>query len=202
MKCSARVCGIPGVRADICSTVGRRPVASEEVVARLKRRRRRKVAATRSGASNPESRRDAGATQEGLQRMHHVRQENLPFVGSSREFVGAEQGDAGVSVFLFHGRRKKWRVASTRKDTEKAAAGLPHSKWRALTPESGVEPPHSRKERRLEAGATNESGVELRFRESDGLNRSPKIGPPHSGKESRLEAGATNGGRAKARAAG
>jgi quercetin dioxygenase-like cupin family protein len=36
--------------------------------------------------------------------MHHVRQENLPFVGSSHEFVGAAQGDTGVSVFLFHGK--------------------------------------------------------------------------------------------------
>jgi quercetin dioxygenase-like cupin family protein len=36
--------------------------------------------------------------------VHHVRQENLPFVGSSHEFVGAEQGDTGVSVFLFHGK--------------------------------------------------------------------------------------------------
>jgi len=36
--------------------------------------------------------------------MHHLRQENLPFVGSSHEFVGAEQGDTGVSVFLFHGK--------------------------------------------------------------------------------------------------
>jgi len=36
--------------------------------------------------------------------MHHVRQENLPFVGSSHKFVGAEQGDPGVSVFLFHGK--------------------------------------------------------------------------------------------------
>ncbi len=36
--------------------------------------------------------------------MHHVRQENLPFVASSHEFVGAERGDAGVSVFLFHGK--------------------------------------------------------------------------------------------------
>lgn len=36
--------------------------------------------------------------------MHHVRQENLPFVGSSHEFVGAEQGDTSVSVFLFHGK--------------------------------------------------------------------------------------------------
>src|SRR5215469_15905080 len=36
--------------------------------------------------------------------MLHVRQENLPFVGSSHEFVGAEQGDTGVSLFLFHGK--------------------------------------------------------------------------------------------------
>ena len=36
--------------------------------------------------------------------MHHVRQENLPFVGSSHEFRGVEQGDTGVSVFLFHGK--------------------------------------------------------------------------------------------------
>lgn len=35
--------------------------------------------------------------------MHHVRQENLPFIGNSYQFVGAEQGDAGVSVFLFQG---------------------------------------------------------------------------------------------------
>jgi quercetin dioxygenase-like cupin family protein len=36
--------------------------------------------------------------------MHRVRQENLPFVGSSHEFIGAEQGDTGVSVFLYHGK--------------------------------------------------------------------------------------------------
>jgi len=36
--------------------------------------------------------------------MHHVRQENLPFVRSSHEFIGAEQGDTGVSVFLYHGK--------------------------------------------------------------------------------------------------
>jgi mannose-6-phosphate isomerase-like protein (cupin superfamily) len=36
--------------------------------------------------------------------MHHVRKENLPFVGSSHEFVGAQQGNTGVSVFLFHGK--------------------------------------------------------------------------------------------------
>lgn len=32
--------------------------------------------------------------------MHHVRQEALPFVGSSHQFVGADQGDVGISVFL------------------------------------------------------------------------------------------------------
>lgn len=36
--------------------------------------------------------------------MHHVTQEQLPFVGSSHQFVGAEQGNTGVSVFLFHGK--------------------------------------------------------------------------------------------------
>ena len=36
--------------------------------------------------------------------MFHVRQENLAFVGSSHEFIGAEQGNTGVSVFLFHGK--------------------------------------------------------------------------------------------------
>jgi hypothetical protein len=36
--------------------------------------------------------------------MHHVRQENLPFVGSSHEFIGAEQGNTSVSVFLFNGK--------------------------------------------------------------------------------------------------
>jgi quercetin dioxygenase-like cupin family protein len=36
--------------------------------------------------------------------MHHVRQEKLPFVGSSFEFVGAEQADTGVSVFLYQGK--------------------------------------------------------------------------------------------------
>lgn len=32
--------------------------------------------------------------------MHHVRQQDLPFVGSSHQFVGADQGDVQVSVFL------------------------------------------------------------------------------------------------------
>ena len=34
--------------------------------------------------------------------MHHVRQEALPFVGSSHQFIGAEQGDVNISVFLLH----------------------------------------------------------------------------------------------------
>ena len=36
--------------------------------------------------------------------MHHVRQEDLPFRGSSHQFVGADQGGASVSVFLFNGQ--------------------------------------------------------------------------------------------------
>ena len=32
--------------------------------------------------------------------MHRVRQQDLPFVGSSHQFVGADQGDVGISVFL------------------------------------------------------------------------------------------------------
>ena len=32
--------------------------------------------------------------------MHRVSQDQLPFVGSSHQFVGAEQGDVGISVFL------------------------------------------------------------------------------------------------------
>jgi len=36
--------------------------------------------------------------------VHHVRQEHLPFIGSSHNFVGADQGDVNVSVFLFNGK--------------------------------------------------------------------------------------------------
>jgi len=35
--------------------------------------------------------------------MHRVRREELPFKGSSHQFVGANQGDVNVSVFLFNG---------------------------------------------------------------------------------------------------
>jgi quercetin dioxygenase-like cupin family protein len=35
-----------------------------------------------------------------VNRMHRVRQQDLPFKGSSHHFVGADQGDVGVSVFL------------------------------------------------------------------------------------------------------
>ena len=32
--------------------------------------------------------------------MYRVRQQDLPFVGSSHQFVGADRGDVNVSVFL------------------------------------------------------------------------------------------------------
>ncbi len=32
--------------------------------------------------------------------MHRVRQQDLPFKGSSHQFVGADQGEVNVSVFL------------------------------------------------------------------------------------------------------
>ena len=35
--------------------------------------------------------------------MLRVRQEDLPFRGSSHHFVGAKNGDVGISVFLFRG---------------------------------------------------------------------------------------------------
>ena len=34
--------------------------------------------------------------------MHRVRQKDLPHAGSSHHFVGANQGDVNVSVFLFN----------------------------------------------------------------------------------------------------
>jgi quercetin dioxygenase-like cupin family protein len=35
--------------------------------------------------------------------MHRIRQDELPFKGSSHNFVGADNGDVNVSAFLFHG---------------------------------------------------------------------------------------------------
>jgi quercetin dioxygenase-like cupin family protein len=35
--------------------------------------------------------------------MHRIRQDDLPFRGSSHHFVGADNGDVNVSVFLFNG---------------------------------------------------------------------------------------------------
>ncbi|HYC31994.1 MAG TPA: cupin domain-containing protein [Gemmatimonadales bacterium] len=32
--------------------------------------------------------------------MHRVRQSELPFAGSSHQFVGADQGNVGISAFL------------------------------------------------------------------------------------------------------
>jgi quercetin dioxygenase-like cupin family protein len=34
--------------------------------------------------------------------MYRIRQEDLPFVGSSHQFVGAEHGDVNISVFLLN----------------------------------------------------------------------------------------------------
>jgi hypothetical protein len=42
--------------------------------------------------------------------MHHIRQENLPFVGSSYEFVGADQAETSVSVFFIRGNPARVRV--------------------------------------------------------------------------------------------
>ena len=36
--------------------------------------------------------------------MYRVRKEDLPFKGSSHNFVGADRGDTQVSVFLFNGQ--------------------------------------------------------------------------------------------------
>ena len=36
--------------------------------------------------------------------MHHIRRDDLPLRGSSHNFVGADNGDVGVSVFLFNGK--------------------------------------------------------------------------------------------------
>jgi quercetin dioxygenase-like cupin family protein len=35
--------------------------------------------------------------------MYRVTREELPFVGSSHQFIGAERGDVNVSVYLFRG---------------------------------------------------------------------------------------------------
>jgi len=35
--------------------------------------------------------------------MHRIRQDELPHRGSSHHFVGADNGDTNVSVFLFNG---------------------------------------------------------------------------------------------------
>ncbi len=34
--------------------------------------------------------------------MFHVRQDDLPFVGSSHQFIGANNGDVNISVFLLN----------------------------------------------------------------------------------------------------
>ena len=36
--------------------------------------------------------------------MHRIREEDLPHRGSAYNFVGADQGDVGISAFLFDGQ--------------------------------------------------------------------------------------------------
>jgi quercetin dioxygenase-like cupin family protein len=36
--------------------------------------------------------------------MYRIREQELPFRGSSYDFVGADHGDVSVSVFLFRGK--------------------------------------------------------------------------------------------------
>lgn len=36
--------------------------------------------------------------------MHRIRQRDLPFRGNSHWFVGADQGNTGISAFLFNGK--------------------------------------------------------------------------------------------------
>jgi len=36
--------------------------------------------------------------------MHRIRAQDLPHAGSSHQFVGTNQGDVGVSAFLFNGK--------------------------------------------------------------------------------------------------
>ncbi len=40
--------------------------------------------------------------------MYRVRHEELPLIGSSHNFVGADNGDVNVSVFLFNGLPGRW----------------------------------------------------------------------------------------------
>jgi mannose-6-phosphate isomerase-like protein (cupin superfamily) len=35
--------------------------------------------------------------------LHRIHRDQLPFRGSSHQFVGADHGDVATSVFLFHG---------------------------------------------------------------------------------------------------
>jgi hypothetical protein len=58
--------------------------------------------------------------------MHRVRQEDLPFVGSSHQFVGADQGNVNVSVFLLRALPGRGRdlidIPTTRSSSSAKAA--------------------------------------------------------------------------------
>jgi mannose-6-phosphate isomerase-like protein (cupin superfamily) len=36
--------------------------------------------------------------------MYRIRQQDLPFLGSSHAFVGADHGDVGISAYLYNGQ--------------------------------------------------------------------------------------------------
>ena len=40
--------------------------------------------------------------------MHVIRQSDLPLVGMSHQFVGADRGDVGVSVYLVNAPPGSW----------------------------------------------------------------------------------------------
>jgi hypothetical protein len=56
--------------------------------------------------------------------MHAVRKEDLPLIGSSYNFVGAEHGDVAISIFLVEAQPRAWRASTfSRIRRDRARAG-------------------------------------------------------------------------------
>jgi hypothetical protein len=53
--------------------------------------------------------------------MYRVRQQDLPFQGSSHQFVGADQGDVNISVSLLRARRAAGRAPITIRTTRSSS---------------------------------------------------------------------------------
>jgi hypothetical protein len=68
--------------------------------------------------------------------MYHIRQRDLPFRGSSYNFVGADNGDVNVSVFLFHGQPGAGPGAAStsvrRNPVRSGRPGLVGGQWRGV----------------------------------------------------------------------